>query len=333
MSLVLLDDFNPLTAQSRPIPVPVGMYDGFLFVLTGTTAAGQALLATDDVGTIALRIQNESIVQSSFSGLFFATMRLHGAPAQVTPVAGATILSCYVGCTPDRARMPNSWFAEKDGVLQLQWNTGANTVAELTTSPRLQVYGETALQLPNFVFQQTELTEALATGGPLPTQSPQLFNVTDMFLRPSTPANVSRITVRKGNTVVHDASYDASVAISNIMDKVELGQVPGVADTSAATPNFVHIIPAAERTAAAVVGPQTNMTIQTTGATNLTTLFMAARFLGNNTNIYKSKIDAMVVEKLRTLPKDQARKFFVSTMMQSGATYTQAIQRAQQFGF
>lgn len=330
----VLATFNPITDPVKLIPVPTGKYDFFLFFLTGTTAAAQALLATDDVGTISLRINNENIVQSSFSGLFFATQRLGGAPAQVTPVAGATELSCAVLSTPDQQSLPNCWFAEQDGVMTLQWNSGANLIAELTTSPLMEVYGVYSEAVPFFVWQQSELVKSIPVGGPTPLDLPQLFNVTDMFVRPATPANMVRMTCKRGNRVFADGSYGALTAQSNIRDRVELGQVPGVADTTAATPDFVHLTPANPYNISTIVGPQVNSTVQAqTAAFNLSILYCAARFLGNRIGSEKSKQEAAFVSKLKALPKADAANVLMAVYTQAGRSPSEAYQAARQYGF
>ena len=332
--MIVIDTFNPVTNPIRSMQVPTGKFDFFLFYITGTTGAGETLAATDNVGTITMRITNELVVQSSFTGMFNLTQKLGGAPAQITPAAGATELSCAVMSTPDRDLLPNSWLCERDGNINLQWNSGADLLSKLDTSPLCQVYGVYSDSIPFFVWQQSELLKNFPVGGPTPFDLPQLYNVTDIFLRPATPANVARITAKRGDRVFADGSFGSLIAMSNIVDRVELGQVAGTADTAAATPDYVHLTPANPYNLGSMVGAEVSLLAQVqTGATDIYALYCAARLMGSRSQIGKAAQEALVASKLRALPPNQQRNFFVAAVIQSGGNIQQAEALAKTYGF
>jgi hypothetical protein len=123
-----------------------------------------------------------------------------------------------------------------------------------------------------------------------------------------------------------------SVSASNILDKVELGEVPGVADAAAAVPNFVHLN--FGNSFAGIAGPQTNTQLQTTGVSTLATLYCAAEWLGQRAYIGRSRVDAMVTAKLRAMGNNaQAVNFFKASAVLSGKTEDQAVKLARSFGF
>lgn len=339
MGYVLIGDYNPFNSPNNPLPIPAGNYDGFNIVVSGNTlgGGGSQLLPTEDVLSVLLNIGGEQITNASFTMLHFMTRRLFGAPSTIAPsgVSQATVLSCYLPATPDRTTLPNSYFFKNGSIGKIQINAGAALLADLvSTGCKVEVYGLTSSRPSIFVPRWFETVNPIVAGANR-LNLPDTPNVTDIFAlqRGAGGAIIvvqtDRVQVRStgvGSNDMIEGSLQSLWSLANVLDYCELSEAPGAIDTSAETPQSIHIIPGHDRTVAASASAGVEMQYNAGGATvtSLQTLMHSCKFLGDNAYATRQQQQVAAISALRSLPREQAYKAGIAIQMLAGQSMSQA---------
>jgi len=320
-----LTEYNPRTDRNRVIPVPAGLWERFIFALSVTTDTSDAIPASDDIANFLLTLQGEQIVNASWTMLHILNQRISGAPPHIAPTAGASFLGLSIPATPDAQALPNSYFVERDGALTIQVNIGADFIADTaaSTDALMQVYAVPSLHPAIFVPKIHVITQAMVAGANV-VDVPSINNVMDLIIRASAVAQADRVVVFSGGKAVIEASWFALWTLANLRDRIEIGEV-FADDTLAATPNYVHVVPAVSRTVAALASSSFGLQINTAGTATMNVLLFAAKFLGDNAYKTRQMVAAELVNSIRKLPTNERTKAIKAIKAAAGRTRAEAV--------
>lgn len=330
MALRVLREFDG-TTSSITIPVSAGHYSGFQLDITGTTAAAQELLTNEDLGYLTVYVGQVPVIYTSVTMALLANMRWYGAPPSVTPTAGATYIGCYIPATPDFHRLPNSFYARRDGDIQIQWTRGSainTTQFAALSGVGIQVYADQSYFTPAFFVPRWQSQQENLIVGQNALQLPVLPGITDVFARIASGTGVvNRVYYQPPNGLPpHESSLLAAWTKANIMDNVELTEVLGGVDTVAQTPDYIHLIPGEDRTMASLApqGGQLSLNVITSTAT-AEVLYVGGQLLGDTAIESAAIVRANLDNVLRQIPATVRDKFVKALTMASGGTREQAI--------
>lgn len=202
------------TIQKQTVPLPAGNFSGLILHHVGTNATGKTYQFKDEAVNAIVKVKSEEIVSLPFSFLSKHADLIGGVENNSSASGGAINEIAYIPFqTP---KNPNAVHIRRNDNAELKLDLG--TVTDIS-SGSIQIYGIVSEESQNYMPKFMEQNTGSING----TERFPLSetNILQVFLDPSTPANLTHVKLSIDDVPIDEADYVVLRDFQNLFNEVE----------------------------------------------------------------------------------------------------------------